>query len=272
MGQKNFQEFWRVGSRVMVQRDDDSNGALVDLGVISGAVGPTVEPTTAQLYDGDGGFQQLVEEDVTRIDETWEITLHNFNPFNLALFFLANEPEAFTQPSGGDITDVRHTAVIGPGKYVKLKDANGNWVYNVDTVQVYQAGSSTALTDGTDYKFTNLSNGPERGFIEILEGGALSDGDPIDITMTMNSLTGKRLVYPHTAQGAIDAHAVVWYSRDNHTYQTVREADVSLSPTGSNLAIEEFSSMTLRAAVTSDITSTTQPAGRLLQAIGSVPS
>lgn len=273
MSVSGYQEFWVTGSRFYFQRDDDTNEGLLDLGVIK-VVSPTMEVEKIELEDSDGGIRKIAAEAVTKMSETYEIECNNFSLDNLALLFLASSssPATFTQ-AVTPIADVPHKAVVGPGKFVKLKNLTGDWLYNINTISVVNATAMTTtttnvpLTEDTDWEWISK----DRGIISILSTGSIADGDDLLITITPNALTGKRLVYPQTGS-IINGHAMLVWGRDNNAYQTVREADVTISPSSGNFQVEDYSSLTLSAKVLSDVTEITEPAGRLLQFKGTLPA
>ena len=273
MSVSGYQEFWVVGSRFYFQNDADTNSALLDLGVIK-TVSPTMETEKIELEDADGGVRRTVAEAVTKVSETYEIECNNFSLDNLALLFLASStsPATFTQ-AVTPIADVPHKAVVGPGKFVKLKDADGNWLYSINTITVNNVTAMTTtstlapIAEDTDWEWISK----DRGIISILSTGSIADGDDLQITITPNAITGKRLVYPQTGS-IINGHAMLIWGRDNNAEQTSREADVTISPSSGNFQVEDFSSLTLSVKVVSDVNEITAPAGRLLQFKGTLPA
>jgi hypothetical protein len=259
------QDFWIAGSRVFFQNTADANGGLLDLGTVK-TVNPQFETTTVQLKDGDGGVNRLVDEVLTDITEKYEITTNNFALDNLALFMLANAPEAFTQATTA-LTDVVHIAVKGPGRMVKLRNASGDWLYSINTVVVKDTTAATTYVENTDWKWVSK----DRGIIQILPGSAIVEGASLKITITPNAISGKRLVYPQSGKVIKGKILIVW-GRGGNAEQTMREATVSLTPSSSSIQIDNYSEMTFTASILSDITQTTAPAGKLLQATGALPT
>lgn len=259
------QDFWLAGARVYIQREGDANGTLIDLGVIQSA-SPAIETEAAELYDADGGQRVLAARENVQTTETWEVVCSNFAMDNLALFYQSEDPTPYEAPAPEDLDEVPHKAVIGPGRFVKLVDANGNWLYNIDSITV-MAGTSE-LVEGQDWEWPK--NGKDRGFIRIIPGGAVSNGDDLDITIQLNALDGDRVIIPQSAAGSVYAKAVVVYGRGKNARQTVREARVSIDPSTMNISSEEFSDLTFSATVLSDITQI--GAGRMIQIKGALPT
>jgi hypothetical protein len=273
MSISGFQEFWLTGSRFYFQREEDTSESLLDLGVIE-VVSPTLEPESIELEDSDGGVRRIVDTAVTKISETYEIVCKNFNVDNLAMLFLAdvNSPALFTQAIT-PLVDVEHIACVGNGKYVKLKDADGNWLYSINSITIERQDPTTTtatpvpVTVDVDWEWTSK----DRGIIKVIEGGSINDGDRLLISITPNAISGRRLIYPQT--GAIlKGKAMLVWGRGNNASQTVREATVSIAPSAASFSVEDYSSFTLQASVLSDIIETVAPAGRLLQFKGTQPS
>lgn len=275
------QEFWVVGSRFYFQNDDSANEALLDLGVIQVA-SPTIETEKIELEDADGGVRRVVDEAITKMSETYDLVCNNFNLDNLAMLFMAdkNSPADFTQAIT-KIENVAHIAAVGPGKHVKIKDASGNWLYGIQSIDITLIVSATTTTpvpatttttaipivENVDYEWVSK----DRGIINIIDGGAIDDGDTMYIDITPKAITGRRLVYPQT--GAIlKGHAMLVWGRGGNVEQTVREADVTISTSAANFQVEDYSDFTLQAKVVSDVTETTAPAGKLLQFKGTLPA
>lgn len=264
------QDFWVVGSRLYFQDENDTDEALLDLGVVQ-TVNPTIEQQQIQLVDGDGGRRKIVDTTTIQIDETWEIVVHNFAIDNLAILFRALSVTDPNQGTGEQLA-VEHKAIVGPGKYLKLKDSSGNWIYNVDSIVVKSDGGGTTYVEDDDWKWVSKP----RGIIQILDGGAIAAlGDPavtLDIDITPFAITGLRRIYPHTAEAEVKGKALLVWGRNNNAEQTMREADVSLTTTATQFQLDDYSSFTLTAQVESDITETTAPAGMLLNAVGALPA
>lgn len=272
MSVSGYQEFWVVGSRFYFQNDTDTNNTLLDLGVVK-TVSPTLETEKIELEDADGGIRRTVAEAITKMSETYDLVCNNFNLDNLALLFMAdsNSPQDFDQ-AVTEVQNVAHIAVIGPGKFVKIKDASSNWLYSITSAIVKSGNPSTTTTsapyvEDTDWEWVSK----DRGIIKILSTGSITDGETIYIDITPSLISGRRLVYPQTGS-IINGKAMLVWSRNNNAEQTVREADVTISTNAANFQVEDYSDLTLSAKVVSDVTETTAPAGRLLQYKGTLPA
>lgn len=268
MSVTGFQDFWITGSRFYFKRDDSSAGdkfPLVDLGVIK-VVNPNPNATKVQLKDSDGGKLVIVAEEVTEINEVAEITCSNINMTNMAYMFLGKKLESYTQAGGAVVGTTQHN--VKKGALVKILDNSGVAVWNVASIQAVKKGVTT-LVLATDYEIVSLP----RGIIRILPGTVtLADDDNITVDYTLTAISAeKRLIYPQTA-GKIQGKGYCVYGRNGNLDQTVREGVVSLAPNGSAFSDTDFSNFSLQATIIADTTRATDPAGRLLHFLGSVPS
>lgn len=362
----NFQDYWIAGSRLWFQRDP-VNGVeqpWVDLGTINPA-NPTIEPEQKELVDFDGGIGLTVEESVTKITETYDITCSNLNLTNLALLFLANDPQAFTQAAGEKV--VGHYSY--PERLLKIHDSDldltnlyglsaiygvvipGNRITtsvgavtaiasatrtlttgvnltskvlandpvilhrgnlaNVSNARTYTVASVTASTvvvnepvtdeagvavsltykdntTGTTGSVLKQKGGAsevngdwevystDRGALHYLASGLVFG--PAEVPQTLNvyfSLgaiaSAKRLFFPQSSKNVVRGKAIAVWSRSNDGNQTVREMTVSISPGGSAISDEDYSKITLRMKVLSDLAAA-NPAGRVLQYRGTLPA
>lgn len=91
-GFNGSQDFWIVGSRFYFEPNITVGGArvrsgyLIDLGTVD-VISPSVSASIAELKDSEAGVVQLVDQALTQIDETYAITVRNFNMYNLRLLF-----------------------------------------------------------------------------------------------------------------------------------------------------------------------------------------
>lgn len=256
------QDFWVVGARCYFIRAGSAYGSLIDMGLIK-SVTPTVEAQKAQIFDPDGGTLQLADEAVIQINESYALTVGSMNLDNWAMLLLGSEPESFVQTT----TPVQreYTADIGANRYIKLLAADGTFLFNVASATVKNQSGTITYTEGTDWKWGSR----ERGIIKIL-GGSISQGQPLLITATPNSLSGKRLIRAQKSQ-SVKGQFILVFGRDKNANQTARYFDGSITPGGTNTPNNDFADMTLNVAVLSDATDTTSPAGDMLQFFGNLP-
>lgn len=164
-----FQDFWLAGSRFFFQRDPVASVVqpFIDFGVIQSA-NPTLNLTKIELKDPDGGVSKTVDEKVTEIDESYEITCNNFNPRNRAFLFLSGSPASFTQSATERA--VAHWCI--PSALLKLLDANGEPIYNIAAIAGVYSGTLT------DYVLTAISKSA-RTLTTSDNASALQAGDAI---------------------------------------------------------------------------------------------
>lgn len=131
-------------------------------------------------------------------------------------------------------------------------------------------GGGGVYAKGTDWDVHSL----QRGIIQIKPDGNIDtedDGELVGISYSVTALTGDRVIYPQQLEGVAKARAYLVFSRDNYDRETVREMEVSISPSGANVQATDYSDMTLTIRVLNDLTAT-RPAGRLLSYSGTEPS
>lgn len=150
MSVSGFQNFWVAGSRAYFKRDTTDEGTQfpwIDLGVIN-PINPAITATQVQLLDSDGGRKRIVATAVPQIEEKYDITVSNLNLENLALLFMADAPEAFTQAAAG-VIGVDHRAF--PGRLIKVLSADEDTPIYMLTkvVGVYIRDAAGDLTVGT---------------------------------------------------------------------------------------------------------------------------
>jgi hypothetical protein len=256
------QHAWLTGSRLYFERDPINNvkQPIIDFGKIE-PVTPNLNVEKVKLVDSDGGVRRVIAEAIIGYDEQYEIRTTNLNQDNLALAFLAEPPQAFTQSATG-VTNVAHYAV--PGRLIKVKDANGNPVYGLSQIDaVTGVGGTTTYTAGTDYEVVSL----ERGLIRMITGGAFSVAGNIEIDYTPRAVTGQRLITPQTVSCAIQGTALLFWGRCGNKQQTVREVRVSLTPTSNTFQVQDYSEVSFALQVLTDPNKAV-PAGRLLYWLG----
>ena len=120
----------------------------------------------------------------------------------------------------------------------------------------------------TDFVVKSL----DRGLIQMVSGGAFAAAATVVPVMGTSAVSGLRLVAPQSLKGIIRGTGFLVYGRENNARQTVREAVMNLTPASANMSVDDFSNFVLRAQVISDLTSTTNVAGRLLNFKGTLPS
>jgi len=145
-----FQDFWVVGTRFYFKRDNINSVVQpwTDLGVLQ-SVSPAFTIEKLELEDTDGGVKRTVDEALTKVDETYDVTVSNLNIDNLSIIFLSNPATDFTQTATEKIK-VSHYA--HPGRLIVLRDndASSTKVYQVNVAGVVNLTGSATQTEVTD--------------------------------------------------------------------------------------------------------------------------
>lgn len=263
------QEFWVAGARVFIQPDPPAGVAdeqyLLDFGVIT-EIDANIETEEAVLKDTDGGILKKIDEVETSREESYMVTIANFNPDNLNILYGADGIQAFAQ-SATQQSSVSHH--VFSGRLVKIHDANSVWIYGLTSVDtVTGTGGSPTYTEGTDWEVVDL----ERGIIRIISGGAIADDSDVEITFTPKALSGNRLIRPQTGGGTVLAKVGLFMGRAENAQQHVREMRCSINTEEINLPTEEHATWVAKMSVLQDFGSVSEPFGRLLHFVGDLPA
>jgi len=246
----------KVGGLVKIHDSDTDLTNLFNLYAVSGVVSDPADLTTAVLTD------------IVASTKTLTIT------GDLSGDLSAGDQIVVYRTGLSDLRNAKTLTVVSVTYTTSTAVVVSEAVYDETTITgsvLYAASgdSGTVYDQDTDWEVVNLS----RGFIRIIDGGAITtDGTDVYVIFQLNALSGNRLAMPHTQQDEIKGTALIMWSRDNHAAQTVREARVSITPASSALSADEFSNITFTVKVLNVITSTTEPAGRVVHFKGTVPS
>jgi hypothetical protein len=126
--------------------------------------------------------------------------------------------------------------------------------------------TGTAYEQDTDWEVYSK----DRGIVRMIGGGAFAADAAVQVVYSTAALTGNRLINPQTVANFVRGTGFLVYGRANNTKQSVREFICQIKPNGSTIGNEKYSQITLTVAVLRDST-TTPPAGRLLQFKGDLP-
>lgn len=110
----------------------------------------------------------------------------------------------------------------------------------------------------------------DRGFVRIIDGGAISSGAATIIFMP-DAVTGIRAFNPQEAQDEVKGECLIFWGRSINAEQTARQMRISLTPSATNLTADEYSSITFTVRVLNDLTAN-EPAGRVVHFKGDVPA
>lgn len=131
-----------------------------------------------------------------------------------------------------------------------------------------KASGTTIYTPTTDFVVQSL----DRGILKMVSTGAFSVAGNITPVIGTNAISGLRLLNPQSLKGIIKGKGWLYYGREGNNRQTVREAIMTLSPSSANFSVDDFSNFVLNAQVITDLTQTTDVAGRLIGFKGSLPT
>ena len=120
----------------------------------------------------------------------------------------------------------------------------------------------------TDWDFDTHSL--RRGYVRFLSASTLTTPGSCTGVYVTNAISGKRLMKPQTVS-EVQGQLFIFISGDNFGTEFVREARATITPGGSNLRVEDWSEATLSVKLITDLLAT-EPSGRLLQTIGSIPT
>lgn len=144
-----FQDFWVAGSRFYFKRDNI--GATIqpwiDLGVLQ-SVSPAFTIEKLELEDTDGGVKRTVDEALTKIDETYDITCSNLNIDNLSLIFLSTPATDFQQTVAEKIA-VSHWCHPGRLVMVRDNDSDSTKIYQINVAGIVNPSVATSVTEIT---------------------------------------------------------------------------------------------------------------------------
>lgn len=151
---------------------------------------------------------------------------------NLLLFFGATDTE-LTQSAVNQQVVTLSDVIVGRSYLTGF--------YGLSQVEVYKG--STVLTANTDYKLY-----ADRGVIEILSGGAVVDGDDLDVDFDVSAKTYNRLAVGQL----INRNVKVTYIADDQNTDGVASKDIIVIPKMAvalegeyGLVSDDFAAMTL---------------------------
>lgn len=173
MGVVGFQDYWVTGSYLYFKRDDVgvAKQPLFDVGVIETA-SPTTDVERLELEDSRSGQKRIVDETVTKLDESYDVVVSNINLDNLALLFLSESPAAYTQTAAQKlIVHYAHSA-----RLLKILDAtDGDPVYALRIEGVLGGGSSAPVS----FAITAIDKATKTITVATI---TLADGEHIVVT------------------------------------------------------------------------------------------
>lgn len=145
------------------------------------------------------------------------------------------------------------------------------------------AADETAITGGVVYENggTIYNQGvdwipyldPTMGLVKIMPSGAIVDAaTDVFIRFSLPALSGNRNVKPKSLQGEARGRGYLVWGRGNNAEMTFREFDCVVTPASAAIDIANYSTATFNVEVLGNFNNAEEPYGRLLQAIGGVPT
>lgn len=296
------QDYWIVGSRFFFEPNlsgtTTRSGELIDLGTVD-TISPQIATNIAELRDAESGVIRLVDQGLVSIDETYSITVKNFNFRNLQIIF-AGKPQAEVQganivpaaitlsseelsrtPSGSTGNLIKPT---GGYLLVQLRDSSGTPLRNFTTSSTLTASANVAiggqaapLTKDQHWSWWDAPKGIIR-IIALPTGGSGYQGMTVvngvitvypatGFTITFSTASGagysgNRVIYPQSATlSDLTGNAHIYWTRNNGADVSARTFACQIQPAGSSLSTDDYSSWTLTATALAT-GSTTEIAGR----------
>lgn len=156
----------------------------------------TAEQENLDHYSSDRGVRVKDQSVLLQLDYSGALTTDHISPENLAIFFLGESmvttvAAATAQTDDFDDVQVGYSYQLGT---TDLTPAGARLVANV----VVKKGAAD-LVAGTDYVLN-----AELGRITILEGGAVVDGDDLEVTFDIGAHSRDRIISrSNTIEGAL---------------------------------------------------------------------
>ena len=296
------QDYWIVGSRFYFEPNlagtNTRSGDMIDLGTVD-TVSPQISTNIAELKDAESGVIRLLDQGLVSIDETYSITVKNFNFRNLQILF-AGKPQTETQaanvvpasitlsseelsrtPSGPTGSLIKPT---GGYLLVQLRSSTGEPLRNFTTsstltvsANVASSGGSASLTKDTNWVWWDAPKGIIRiillpvgasGYTNMtVVSGIITVYPAAGFTLTFSAATGtgysgNRVIYPQSATlSDLTGNAHIYWSRNNGADVAARTVACQIQPAGSSLTSDDYSSWTLTVTALATGTST-EIAGR----------
>lgn len=295
------QDYWIVGSRFYFEPNlagtSTRSGEMIDLGTVD-TISPQISTNIAELKDAESGVIRLLDQGLVSIDETYSITVKNFNYRNLQILF-AGKAVNETQPANTSPTAITlsseelsktpsgaSTLIIKPtGGYLLLQlyRPTGDTLRNYTTAatmtieaNIGTASAAVSLTKDTHWVWWDAPKGIIRIiFLPVsiypgmtVVGGVVTEYPAAGFTLTFSAVSGHagystgRVIYPQSATlSDLTGNAHIYWSRNNGADVSARAFACQIQPAGSSLTSDDYSSWTLTVTALATGTST-EIAGR----------
>ena len=157
----------------------------------------SAETTDLDHFSSEEGTQVKDESVTLRVDYTGALTVEDMSGPNTSLFFFGSDEVATIAAASGE--QDTFTAVQTFIYQLGMSDAKPEGVSHVSNVTVTDVGAVTTFVLDTDYT-VDL----EAGYIQIIEGGGIANGTPIEVNYDVAAQTQERVISGTSAvQGAM---------------------------------------------------------------------
>lgn len=148
----------------------------------------TIESETLDHFSSDEGIREKDDSVPLEVTRSGSLTTDNIDPENVALFFFGSAStvtQTLVAPAPEMLTDVKagHSYKLG---VTALTPAG---VFGINATGLVVEKGATALVATTDY-LIDL----DAGIITFVEGGAVVDGDDIEVTYGLRASTRSRVI------------------------------------------------------------------------------
>lgn len=191
-------------------------------------VGLNFESEDLEHFSSDFGLRELDRSIVMQITRSATFTTDNIDPRNVALFYFGST-EALTVGASSVEGEVLPPAEIGMFYQLGMTMLNPSGARNIvfpgtGATEFDLKKGAASLAVGTDFIIN-----PAQGRIEVLEGGAIEDGDELTVDYSVAASTRKRII-----SGSAPVHGALRYIADNPEGDNIDYylPSVSLAPNG----------------------------------------
>lgn len=149
----------------------------------------TIEAETLDHYSSDEGIREKDDSVPLEVNRTGSMITDNIHPENVALFFFGETSTVTTTLAAAEAWSIV-SAEVGMSYKIEATTVNPTGVFGISTSNLtVQINGGATLTEDTDFEMDY-----DMGIITILEGGAVTDGDQIDITYDRRASTRDRVI------------------------------------------------------------------------------
>lgn len=149
----------------------------------------SAETQELEHYSSEAGLRVKDESVTLQVDYTGAMTVENINQDNVALFFFGTAETATIAADTGVTEDF--TAEVDRFYQLGMTASKPEGIENVESVAVVRNPDTDNETLTLDTDYTLDAQG---GYVGIMEGGAVVDGDTIRVTYNVPAQTQERVI------------------------------------------------------------------------------